>query len=143
MSPSHGHRPRDVWPRVIIRQFKILIAETEDVLYLRIEAHPRQGARCAGKLETDLFKVVEVDVRIAQCVDEVTCPQACDLCHHLEQQGIGGDVEGHAQESVCTALVHLQAEAPVGHVKLEEQVARGQVHSSEVGHIPCADDDAA
>lgn len=61
-------------------------------------------------------------------MDELTGFQPCHLRHHLEQEGIRGDVERYAQETIGTALVHLQTQLSVRHVKLEEHVARRQVH---------------
>ena len=87
--------------------------------------------------------MVQIDVRIAQRMDEVTGLQARHLCHHHEQQGIGGDVERHAQEGVGAALVELQAEPSVGHIELEEHVAGREVHAVQVGHVPRAHDDAS
>ena len=56
---------------------------------------------------THLIHMVGVDVGIAQCVNEITGFQACDLRHHHQQEGIGGDVEGYPQEDIGTALVKL------------------------------------
>ena len=87
--------------------------------------------------------MVQVDVRIAQCVDKVACFQPGHLCHHLQQQGIRRDVERYPQEGVGTALIQLQAQSAVGHVELEESVAGRQVHVAEVAYVPGAYDDAA
>ena len=73
-------------------------------------------------------------------MDELTGFQSRHLRHHLEQEGIRGDVERYAQETIGTALVHLQAQLSVRHVKLEEHVARRQVHVFQVRHVPCVDD---
>ena len=80
---------------------------------------------------------------VAQRVDEVARFQARHLCHHLQQQGIRGDVERYAQKSVRTALVQLQAQPSVSHIELEEGVAGRQVHIVQIAHVPGAHDDAA
>ena len=127
---------------VIVAQLKVFVVEVEDALHGRIDVHLRQGARLARELQLHLLQVVEVDVGIAQGVDKVAGAQPRDLGHHLQQQGIGGDVERHAQEDVGTALVELQAQPPVGYIELEEGVAGRQVHPVQVGYVPGAYDDA-
>ena len=62
------------------------------------------------------------------------------LRDHACQQGVGRDVEGHAQEGVRRPLVQLAGELAVGHVELEERVARGQGHVLEFGDVPGRDD---
>src|SRR5262249_21870488 len=42
------------------------------------------------------------------------------------EQGVGGDVEGDAEEHVGGALVELAGEPPAGHVELGEGVAGGR-----------------
>ena len=76
-------------------------------------------------------------------MDEVAGFEPRDLRHHLQQQGIGGDVERYAKEDVGTALVELQAQAAVGNVELEEGMTRRKVHVVEVGYVPGTDNDAA
>jgi predicted Zn-dependent protease len=49
---------------------------------------------------------------------------AAVLGHHHGEQCIARDVEGHAEEGVRTALVELAAEFALGHVELEQAVAR-------------------
>ena len=65
---------------------------------------------------------------IAEGVDELTGRVARHLGHHLRQQGVGGDVERHAEKDVGAALVELSGEAAVGDVELKEAVARRQGH---------------
>ena len=70
---------------IIIGQFEVFVAEAEDVFHVRIDVHPGQGARFARQLQVHLVEVVQIDVRIAQRMDEVTGLQARHLCHHHEQ----------------------------------------------------------
>ena len=127
---------------VVVCEFKVFVLEAEDVFHLGVDLHLGQGAGLTGELQLHLLYVILVDVDVAEGVYKLSGLQACDLRHHHEQQGIGGDVEGYAEEGVGTALVELQAELAVGHVELEEGVAGGQVHVLEVAHVPCVDDDA-
>ena len=82
-------------------------------------------------------------MRVACGVDEVARTESRHLCHHLQQQGIGGDIERHTQEGVGRALVELQRQTVASHVELEDGVTRGQRHSVDLSHIPCRDDHAA
>ena len=128
-----------MWPRIIIFESKILILEIEDVLNVRVEPHCRQMAWFARKLQLHLLYMVEIYVRVACGMDEVAWLQSRNLRHHHQQQGIRRDVERYAEKRIGTALVKLQAQAAVGHVKLEQAVARRQMQPLYVGHVTCAD----
>lgn len=108
-----------MWPRVVVLQLEIFVLEAEDIFYVRIDFHGRQRTGSTCQLEVHLLQVVQVDVGISERMDEVTRFQFGHLCHHLQQQGIGGDVERYAQKGVRTALVHLQAQSAVGHIELK------------------------
>ena len=82
-------------------------------------------------------------MKVAEGVDEFLGLQSADLCDHHGEQGVGGDVEGDAEEEIRAALVELAAEFAVGHVELDEGVARGQGHLVDLAGIPSADDVAA
>ena len=62
-----------MWMRIIIYQLEVIILEIEDTLHVRIDFHLRQGTRFARQLQFHLLQVVQVDVRVAQRVDEVAC----------------------------------------------------------------------
>ena len=130
-------------PRVVTLEGDVLEAEVEDALHVGIEHEARQGARRARELQAGLLEVVEIEMRVARGVDKLARLQPAHLRHHLQQQGIARNVERHAEKRVGGALVELQREAAVGHVKLEEQMAGRQVHAPEVGHVPCAHQQAA
>lgn len=129
--------------RVIALESEIGIFETEDILHLRINLHDRQRTRFAGYLETSLLEMVEIEVGVAESVDEIARLKVAYLRHHLEQKGVGGDVERDAEEAVGTALVELKTQLAVGDVELEKGMARRQLHVREVGDVPCADNYAA
>ena len=95
------------------------------------------------ELGARLVEVVEVEVGVAGSVDKFAGLEACYLCHHQQEQGIGGNVERHAEEAVGRALVELEREAAVGNVELEEGVAGGQGHVGHVGDVPGRHDEAA
>ena len=125
---------------VVVLQGEVFVPEVEDGVYGGVETHGREGAGCAGELFADLVEMVVVDVGVPESVDEVPRAEAADLGHHHGQQGVGGDVEGNAEEGVGAALVELQREASVGDIELEKGVAGGEVHPLEVSHVPGADD---
>ncbi len=133
----------DVWPGVVVGELEIFVLEVEDGLHVGINQHMRQRTRRAGELQTCLFEMVEVEVRVARGVNEVTRLQSCDLRHHLKQQGIAGNVERHAKERVSAALIELQREAAIGDVELEDGVARRKRHAVHLGHIPRRDNHAS
>ncbi len=108
-----------------------------------IDLHVGQRVRVAGKLQLGLFQVVEVEVGVAEGMNEVAQFQAGDLGDHHGEQGVGGDIERHAQEHVGAALVKLAGEFAVGNVELVEQMAGRQSHVVHVSHVPGADDVAA
>ena len=53
--------------------------------------------------------MVAIDMAVATGPDELAHIQIALLRHHVGEQGVAGDVEGHAQKDVCTALVELAA----------------------------------
>ena len=65
--------------RVVALEGEVLIDEIEDRVDLRIEAHRGQRARRAAELQPRLFEVVQVEVRVAERVDEVagSSPVTC------------------------------------------------------------------
>ena len=67
--------------------------------------------------------MVEVEVRVAEGVDELSRLKVADLRHHHGQERVAGDVEGHAKKAVGRTLVELQREFPFANVELEEGMA--------------------
>jgi hypothetical protein len=80
--------------------------------------------------------VIIVDVGIAQRVDKVAIAESAGLGYHHGEEGIRCNIEWHAQEDVGRALIELAAEATVGHIELEENMAWREVHLREFAHIP-------
>ena len=76
-------------------------------------------------------------------MDKFSGLQAAHLRYHEREQGIGGDVEGNAQEHVGAALVQLAGEPAIGHIELEEAVAGRQGHLVHLGRVPGAHQHAA
>ena len=139
----HRHLRFDVRVRVVVLQFEVFKAEVEQVSHFGVELHLWHGSRLAGELEAGLLEVVAIEVGVAEGVDEFAGREAAHLRHHHGEQGVAGDVEGHAEEDVGAALVELAGEAAFGYVKLEHGVAGGQRHFIDEGGIPGGYDEAA
>ena len=112
-------------PWVVIDELEVLILEGEEVLDVGIDEHLGEWARGASELQLCLLKVIEVQVGVASGVDEVATLETADLCHHLKEKGIGGDVERHTEEGVGTTLVELEGEFAIGNIELEQTVTGG------------------
>ena len=52
-------------------------------------------------------------------------------------------IESEIKHELAQRLVELEAQFAVGHIELEEGVARRKVHILEVAHVPCRYDDAS
>ncbi len=128
---------------VVVEQFKVFEGEAEDVADVWVEFHRRQGSRVAGELFACLVDVVEVEVCVAERVDELAGGEAGGLGGHHGQQGVTCDVEGDAEEDVGRALVELAGEFAFGDVELEEAVAGRQLHLVDLPDVPGADEHPA
>ena len=53
---------------------------------------------------------------------------------------VGRDIVGHAQEDIAAALIELAGQLSLGHVELEQGVARRQRHVLDFGRVPRRDD---
>ena len=86
----------------------------------------RQRAGRARQLRVRLFHMVAVEVRVAEGMHELAGLKIADLGDHQRQQRVGGNIERHPQEDIAAALVELAAQLAVGHIELEQAVARRQ-----------------
>lgn len=139
----NGDRGLDRGVGVVTFEGEVFVAEILEPVHRGIEQHPREGTRFASELEAGLIEVVHVEVEIAEGVDEFLGFQSADLRDHHGEQGVGGDVEGDAEEEIRTALVELAAEFAVRDVELDEGMARRERHPVDFAGIPGADDVAA
>ncbi len=69
--------------------------------------------------------------------------QIAFLGNHHQQRRVTGNVEGNAQRYVGAALVELQIQPSVHHVKLEKGMAGWELHAVDVRNVPGAHNDAA
>ena len=112
--------------RVVARDLDVLELELVERGDRGVEHQRGQRPRLPRELETGLLEVVEVEVRVAEGVHEVADPEVGHLGDHVGQQRVAGDVERNTEEQVSAALVKLTRQLAVGHVELEQAVARRQ-----------------
>ena len=125
---------------IVADEFEVLVLEVEERLDIGIDFHLGQGTGLTGELELGLFDVVQIEVGVTRGVDEVAGLETRHLCHHHQEQGVGGDVERYAEEGVCRTLVELERQSVAGHVELEDGVTWRQCHLVDLGHVPGGDD---
>ena len=128
-----------MWMGIVTDEFEVLVLEVEETLHVRIDLHCGQRTRLTGELEFGLFDMIQVEVGVASGVDEVASLIARHLCHHLEQQGVRGDIKRYSEEGICTALVELERETVTRHIELEDGVTGRQGHLIHLRHIPGRD----
>ena len=135
---------------LITDDFKVFVLVVKNRFWPAFDAQSGVTHRCAAQLQFHLLGVVAVDVAVATGPNKVAHIQVALLRHHVGEQGIAGDVEGHTQEDVGTALVQLAAQFAFAtsfggwcDVKLEERMAGHQRHFVQISHVPSAHDDAA
>lgn len=133
---SNGDGSFDCRIWIIPLQPKILISKLKNTLNLRIQHHSRKGTRGAGKLLSNLFKMIEVDVGVTGGVDELTGLKSADLRNHHSEKGIRGYIERNSEKNIGTALVELAGELPVRNVELKQSVARRQRHLLHFRNVP-------
>ena len=94
---------------IVAFEGEVLVAEILQGLHFGIEQHPGKRTRLARELKPSLLQMVGVEMEVTECVDEFLGFQSADLRHHEREQGVGGDVEGDAEEEIRAALVELTA----------------------------------
>ena len=118
---------------LVVEKLEVFELVVKDRRRLALDVQRRVGQGRAAQLQRHLLVVVAVNVAVATGPDEVADCQAALLRHHVREQRIAGDVEGHTQKNISTALVQLATELAglAGHirrrnVKLEKGVAGRQ-----------------
>lgn len=99
--------------------------ECVDVFDVGVQGQGGERVWCAAELLGGLVHVVEVEVDVAEAVHELPHLEVADLGDEVGEQGVRGDVEGHAEEDVGAALVQLAGQRAVRDVELEQGVAWG------------------
>src|SRR5215469_4859989 len=67
---SHRDLGLDVRMRIVAFEAEILVAEREQILNDRTDAHSRQRARRTRELEPRLLEMIEIEMRVAERMDE-------------------------------------------------------------------------
>jgi len=82
--------------------------------------------------------MVSIHMRVAELDDELVCVRVRDMCDHMGEESIRGDVERDPQAKVCGTLVHEAGEFGFRggfggwrkvHIELAHHVARGRAMS--------------
>lgn len=108
----------------VINQAEVFVLEPEDVFAVS-DFDSWGRVRNSAELGLHLLSVVSVQVHITKSENELAWSKTRHLGKHEEQQRIAGDVEGHSQEIVGTALVEVQAKfSRGGNEALKQAVAR-------------------
>ncbi len=135
---------------LVVQHLKIFKLVVEYGIGFALDVQGGIRKRFSAQLQGYLLVVVAVNVAVATGPNKITDIQVALLGDHVREQGVAGDVEGHAQEYVGAALVQLAAEFCFFawvlrwcYIKLEERMARHERHFVELGHVPCAHNDAA
>ena len=91
--------------RVVTLELEIVEGEIEEALHIRIDMQHRQGSRLARELLVRLLQMIEIEMSVAECVDELARLKPRHLCHHHGEERIGSDVERHTEKNVRTSLI--------------------------------------
>src|ERR1700754_4512965 len=107
MQRLDGDRRLDAGVRLIVQELEVLELILEDRRRLAFDRQARQRQRSALQLLVGLLEMVQVQVAATAGPDEVAGGQIALLREHVRQQGVGSDVERHAEEHFGAALVEL------------------------------------
>ena len=134
--------------RIVSVEGEILGLVIEQSLPAVLEHQRGQRPRFPAQLQPRLIEVVGIKVHVTPGPHEGARLEPAFPGQHVGQQGIGGDVERHAEEEVGAALVELEVEALstiLGgrNLGLEQAMARGQRHLRQLARVPGGDDLAA
>src|SRR5881397_1896594 len=84
--------------------------------------------------------MTQVDMDIAEAMNELSRAHGGYLRDHHGQQGIGGDIERDTQEEIRASLVEVTGKAFAGGIELEQAMAGGQFHLLDARDVPRAHD---
>ena len=93
----------------VVEYLKVLERVVKEAVGLAFDVQLGVRVRRPAELRLHLFVVVAVDVTVATGPDKVADIQVALLRHHVREQCVAGDIEGHTQENISAALVQLTA----------------------------------
>ena len=73
---------------IIALDDEILKAEIVDGADIAGDLQPWQGARGARQLRAGLFQMVQIQMRVAEGMDEIARLQPRHMRHHVREQGV-------------------------------------------------------
>jgi len=132
----------DSWVWVVAFESEVVEHKILEVCAGGIEHHAREGAALAGELQAGLLEVVGVEVKVAEGVNKCAGLESTDLRDHEREERVGSDIEGHAEEEVCAALVELATEFAILNIELKQRMTWREGHEVELGGVPCRNDEA-
>src|SRR5208337_5629444 len=106
--------------RVVAGKREVRKGEFENRAHGGVQRHPGKWSRLAPQLLIGLLDVVEVEMHVAERVDELARLKVRDLRHHHGEERIGGDVERNAQEHIRRALIKLAGKPSLRDIELEQ-----------------------
>src|SRR5688500_17429256 len=106
---------------------------------LGVEREAWGWERRARELLARAFHVIAIDVRVGEDVNELVRDESRELRDEVQEHGVLGDVERHAEEKIAGALIHHHAQLSVGDEELEERVARRHARPIDLAGGPRRD----
>lgn len=92
-------------PGFVADDFKVFEAVVKERIGLAVNLQGRISTRFTRELKLDLFHMVVVKMAIAAGPDKVSDFEITLLRHHMRQQSVTRDIEGHTQENIAGTLV--------------------------------------
>src|SRR5688500_11659561 len=115
--PSHRHIELDEGMMPVSLEDDVLEADLVD-RHAGRQAQAGQRERLARQLHLQPLDVVEIDVGVAQHMDEVSRLEPDLARDHVGQERVAGDVERHPERHVGRPLIELAVEPRALHVEL-------------------------
>ena len=140
---SHFHFDGLVW--IVTNNLQVIINNIVNVFLFGIDFECRKVSRLALELFLERVDMIEINVCVANGVDQLARLASRHVGHQVGQEGIRGNIKGDTQSHVGTPLVHVAAHfVALGiHVELTKHVTRRQGHLIQIGRIPRRHDDTA
>lgn len=149
---THRHLHLNLAHRLIPLHSKIIIPKPiHSSTRLNLLPRPlpyelRELPRLPLELHRQRLDVILVHMRIAHLEDKLLGFAARKVSNHVREEGVRGDIEGHAESEVAGALVHEARELGFGFgrggegdVELAEHVTWWEGHDPEVCPLAPAD----
>ena len=91
----------------IVNDFEILKPEAVDRFGYAVQNQFGQGCRGSPDLLTRLIEMIGIEMRITKRVNKIAGLKVTNGGNHMGQQGVGRNIERHAQKTIGTALKKL------------------------------------